>query len=187
MYIVTIDNWSMKKNFLNLFIVLLTAGVGLGLTACSSDEESVENVNTEPTKEPAEVQASCVEDTALNEAGQNAVGMVVGKWRLTKVGIDDYTETETYLTFTPDGKVMYEIAVNTDDYRYQESERGFEDDWVSDSENGLTGHIQFNMHNMSSRPVERFICSLNGTEMILCPDMDMRYVKDPTMYFVKVE
>ena len=96
MYIVTIDNWSMKKNFLNLFIVLLTAGVGLGLTACSSDEESVENVNTEPTKEPAEVQASCVEDTALNEAGQNAVGMVVGKWRLTKVGIDDYTETETY-------------------------------------------------------------------------------------------
>ena len=45
----------MKKNFINLFIVLLTAGVGLGLTACSSDEESVENVNTEPT----EVSTSC--------------------------------------------------------------------------------------------------------------------------------
>ena len=45
----------MKKNFINLFIVLLTAGVGLSLTACSSDEESVENVNTEPT----EVSTSC--------------------------------------------------------------------------------------------------------------------------------
>ena len=177
----------MKKNFLNLFIVLLTTGVGLSLTACSSDEEGVENVKTEPTEEPTEVQASCVEDTALNEAGQTAVGLIVGKWRLTRVGNNDYTELNTYLTFTPEGWVKYEIAVNTDEYRYQESERGFEDDWVSDSGYGLTGHIQFNMYNMPSRSVDRFICSLNVTEMILCPDMGMYYYKDPTMYFVKVE
>ena len=72
--------------------MLLTAGVGLSLTACSSDEEGVENVKTEPTEEPIEVQASCVEDIALNEAGQAAVGLIVGRWRLAKVGNDDYME-----------------------------------------------------------------------------------------------
>ena len=44
----------MKKSILYLFIILLTAGVGLGLTACSSDEEG-KNVKTEPT----EVSTSC--------------------------------------------------------------------------------------------------------------------------------
>lgn len=174
---------SLEVSFLSLLIV----GVGFTITACSGDdvlsypqEDMRSDLQEDRSIEP-------VEDSALNDAGQVAVERIIGKWRLTIVGDNEYAGSETCLTFTPDGKVKYEIAVNTDDYRYLESERGFENDWMTDSDNGLTGHIQFNMYNMANRSVDRFICSLSDTEMVLCPDMDMRYFKDPTMHFVKVE
>lgn len=49
----------MKRNFFNLFIMLLTAGVGLGLTACSSDEEPV---NQEPEKPYGDLKLKTVID-----------------------------------------------------------------------------------------------------------------------------
>lgn len=122
------------------------------------------------------------EITKTNTIADEVAKALIGKWQLVREGDKDFSTSGIYIEFDAEKNVICEYSVGTENYHKVSNNVIFEDDWTS-TENKLTGHIDFPL----SIEETRFLCSVEGEQLVLLPDCGMYYVMDPTKYFVKVK
>lgn len=124
-----------------------------------------------------------------SEMGNKARSTIIGKWKLVKNGPNDKTADNEFIQFNNKSRVKYEYHVGEDAYHFIESNYKLAKDWSYDDETDeLTGHVYFKLWE-SGHPEnkeDKYICSFKEDQMMIIPDMGDRYIRDPTMYFVRV-
>ena len=175
----------MKKILLNYLVMLIFS---LWLGACSHDDDgfiddltgqSLKNMVSSETSEKYQF------GTPMEE--------IIGKWKLTRQGTLDMSNSGTFLKFDKkNNNVIYDFQMELGEecHAHYESTYSFEDDWKQNEEdNTLSGHVSFLMGGNIESPEEkdRLFCIFTGEHMILIPDMGYNYYLDPTMYFVRIK
>lgn len=151
----------MKKKL--LLIVSLLALFGL-LNSCSSDEVDLETVK--------KVQA-----------------LLIGKWRFVSSMEQETDPSTEFVEFCENGTVIFEYGVGTDDYRYEESQFVFEDNW-SFSDPGIVfniyGHFQLKSGGAHDE-FQRYYCCLNGPNILYFGRVGDGNSTSTTPYYIKVD
>jgi hypothetical protein len=126
----------MKKK--QVLMMSLLALLGL-LCACSNDDE--------------------------NDDNESAQALLIGKWRLVYNMEQEPDPSTDFVEFCENGTVIFEHGVGTDDYRYEESQFVFENDWHY-SEPGIVwniyGHFQLKSGGAHDEFQKYYCCIENG-------------------------
>jgi len=126
----------MKKK--QVLMMSLLALLGL-LCACSNDDE--------------------------NDDNESAQALLIGKWRLVYNMEQEPDPSTDFVEFCENGTVIFEHGVGTDDYRYEESQFVFENDWHY-IEPGIVwniyGHFQLKSGGAHDEFQKYYCCIENG-------------------------
>lgn len=156
-----INMFNMKKRTI-IFVVI---SVIISIIACSnSDKEDINNYSPQQ--------------------------IIIGKWKLIYDGDIDVSKGESYLFFYTNGKLRFERNDAVSGKTYAESSYDFENDWnFNEEEQKLHGHILCSLYEKNiytGTATERYSCWFIGNRMMLLPDMNEMYFRDPTLVFTKV-
>ena len=129
-----------------------------------------------------------VENEKTNNTMNEATRQLVGRWKLTKNGFGNVSDSNVYIEFDAELGAKYEVKTEEGNLPVVESNFWLEYDWVNvQDSNTLLGHLLFKKEGNKRFPEgnDRFACSIKNNEMTLLPDMGYKYFVDPTMYFVR--
>lgn len=147
----------------NKLVLMMSLLLWLGMfSACSSDDENKDN--------------------------KSAQALLIGKWRLASDMEYESDPSTDFVEFCENGTVIFEYGVGTDDYRHEESQFVFENDWGFSEGIAwfISGHFQLKS-GVSHDEVQRYSCLIiDGSRLRFGPDGgDKSWLTSP-YYYIRV-